>query len=111
VGDAQYRVSTLKKDPMNYQNTLEFAKEMDVLDPLKDFRSKFLVPKYNGKDAIYLCGNSLGLQPVSAQQNVNAIFDTWKDLAIEGFFKGDNPWLGLHKRLTHTLSSILGKFL
>jgi kynureninase len=93
---------------MNYQNTFEFATRLDEQDPLKDFRSKFLVPKHNGKDAIYLCGNSLGLQPVSAQQYVNAIFDTWKDLAIEGFFKGDNPWLGLHKKLTYTLSSFLG---
>jgi kynureninase len=93
---------------MEYQNTLAFAQQLDEQDPLKDFRSKFLVPKHKGKDAIYLCGNSLGLQPVAAQDCVNEIFTNWKDLAIEGFFMGDNPWLGLHKRLTHTLANILG---
>jgi kynureninase len=93
---------------MNYQNTLEFATNLDEQDPLKDFAAKFLIPKHNGKDAIYLCGNSLGLQPVTAQQYVNDVFTTWKDLAIEGFFRGDQPWLGFHKRLTHTLGDILG---
>jgi len=93
---------------MNYENTLQFAQQLDEQDPLKDFRSKFLMPKHNGKDAIYLCGNSLGLQPVNAQECVNEIFDNWKNLAIEGFFTGGNPWLGLHKKLTHTLSNLLG---
>ena len=93
---------------MNYQNTLAFAEQMDELDPLKDFRSKFLVPQHNGKDAIYLCGNSLGLQPVATRQYADQILDNWRDLAIEGFFMGDNPWLGLHKRLTRTLANLLG---
>ncbi|MDB5007498.1 MAG: kynU [Mucilaginibacter sp.] len=93
---------------MNYQNTLEFANELDEQDPLKDFRSQFLVPKHNGKDAIYLCGNSLGLQPLSAQKYVNDQFANWKELAIEGFFAGDDPWLEYHKKLTHTLSGLLG---
>lgn len=93
---------------MIYRNTAEFAAHMDAQDPLKDFQSKFLVPKHNGKDAIYLCGNSLGLQPVTAKQYVTDQFDTWRDLAIEGFFQGSEPWLGFHKRLRGTLSNILG---
>ena len=93
---------------MIYQNTLEFATRLDDQDPLKDFQSKFLIPKHNGKEAIYFCGNSLGLQPLTAQQYVNVQFDTWKDLAIEGFFHGSEPWLGFHKRLRHTLAGILG---
>ncbi|MDB5131775.1 MAG: kynureninase [Mucilaginibacter sp.] len=91
-----------------YQNTLQFATHLDEQDPLKDFRSKFLVPQHNRREAIYFCGNSLGLQPVSAQNYINEQFDTWKNLAIEGFFKGDDPWLGYHKKLTKTLSGILG---
>ena len=93
---------------MTYQNTLEFATELDEQDPLKDFRSQFLVPQHNGKDAIYLCGNSLGLQPVNAQQYINDQLANWKNLAIEGFFNSDDPWLGYHKKLTHTLGGILG---
>ncbi|HZY40207.1 MAG TPA: kynureninase [Mucilaginibacter sp.] len=93
---------------MIYQNTPEFATQLDERDPLREFQSKFLIPKHNGRDAIYLCGNSLGLQPVEAQQYINDQFDTWKNLAIEGFFKGSEPWLGFHKRLRHTLADILG---
>ncbi|MCR8556783.1 kynureninase [Mucilaginibacter sp. BJC16-A38] len=93
---------------MNFENTLAFATQLDEQDPLKDFRSKFLVPKHKGRDAIYFCGNSLGLQPITAQQYTSDIFANWQDLAIEGFFAGDNPWLGYHKQLTKTLSGIVG---
>ncbi|HEY2582701.1 MAG TPA: kynureninase [Mucilaginibacter sp.] len=93
---------------MTYQNTLEFAQQLDEDDPLKDFRSQFLIPQHNGKDAIYFCGNSLGLQPVTAQKLIDAQFKTWKNLAIEGFFQGDDPWLNYHKGLTKTLASIVG---
>jgi kynureninase len=93
---------------MDYQNTLAFAETLDQQDPLKGFRAKFLIPKHDGRDAIYFCGNSLGLQPVTAQQYVDDQFKTWKDLAIEGFFHGDDPWLGYHKKLTRTRSGILG---
>jgi len=93
---------------MTYQNTLEFATQLDEQDPLKDFRSQFLVPQHNGKDAIYLCGNSLGLQPITARQYINDQLTNWKNLAIEGFFNGDDPWLGYHKKLTNTLAGILG---
>ena len=93
---------------MIYQNTLQFADELDSNDPLKKFQSKFIVPKHNGNDAIYFCGNSLGLQPVTAQQFVNDIFTGWSELAIEGFFEGDNPWLSYHKKLTATLARIVG---
>jgi kynureninase len=93
---------------MIYQNTLAFAEQLDEQDPLKEFRSKFLIPKHGGREAIYFCGNSLGLQPVTAQRYMNDQFANWKDLAIEGFFKGNDPWLGYHKKLTQTLSGILG---
>jgi kynureninase len=93
---------------MIYHNTLEFANQLDEQDPLKEFQSQFLVPKHNGNDAIYLCGNSLGLQPVIAQKYINDQLTNWKELAIEGFFAGNDPWLGYHKKLTHTLAGIIG---
>src|SRR6202012_3009516 len=93
---------------MNYQNTLEFALEMAANDPLKDFQSKFLVPEVNGKPVIYLCGNSLGLQPVNAQSVINNQLNNWSNLAIEGFFTGDEPWLDYHKDMTPVLADIVG---
>ncbi|MCO5947537.1 kynureninase [Mucilaginibacter flavidus] len=93
---------------MNFQNTLEYAIKLDEQDPLKDFQGKFFAPKHNGKDAIYFCGNSLGLQPVTARQYINDQMSNWQDLAIDGFFAGDDPWLGYHKQLTGTLAGIVG---
>lgn len=93
---------------MDYQNSLAFAKAQDGKDALKDFRSRFLIPKHKGDDAIYLCGNSLGLQPKSAAQYIADQMNTWKDLAVEGWFQGDDPWLEYHKSLSLSISKIVG---
>ena len=93
---------------MVFENTLDFATQLDQQDPLRDFQSQFLFPQHNGKDAIYFCGNSLGLQPLAAQRYITDQMDNWKNMAIEGFFDGDDPWLNYHKRMTHTLADIVG---
>lgn len=93
---------------MNYQNSLAFAKAQDEKDILKDFRNRFLIPKHNGEDAIYLCGNSLGLQPKSAAQYIADQMNTWKELAVEGWFQGDDPWLEYQKSLSSSISKIVG---
>lgn len=93
---------------MNYQNTIDFALQLDEQDPLKDFRSKFLLPKHNGQDAIYLCGNSLGLQPASAKAYLDNQLVAWADLGVEGWFHAKDTWLDYHKQLTGTLAAIVG---
>lgn len=93
---------------MNYQNTEEFALEMDAQDPFREFQSKFLAPTINGKPALYFCGNSLGLQPIGAKEVINSQLNNWHNLAIEGFFMGDEPWLDYHKALTPILADIVG---
>jgi len=93
---------------MNYQNSLAFAIEQDELDPLKGFRDRFLIPKHNGKDAIYLCGNSLGLQPKSAAQYVADQMANWQNIAVEGWFQGNDPWLEYHKPLAKLVARIVG---
>jgi kynureninase len=55
---------------MEYQNTLEFAKDMDAKDPLKKFRDRFYIPIINKKPCIYFVGNSLGLQPKTVQDHI-----------------------------------------
>lgn len=93
---------------MNYQNSLAFAIAQDEQDPLKNFRDQFLIPQHNGTDAIYLCGNSLGLQPVTAEKYLADQLATWKNLAVEGWFQGDDPWLNYHKQLSASVSKIVG---
>ncbi|MFB0496236.1 kynureninase [Mucilaginibacter sp. OAE612] len=93
---------------MNYQNDLAFVRQQDEQDSLKNFRSRFLIPQHNGEDAVYLCGNSLGLQPVSAQQYLADQLNTWKNLAVEGWFRGDDPWLDYHKSITGSIAGLVG---
>jgi len=93
---------------MIYQDTLEFAENLDAQDELRHFRSEFLIPQHNGGDTIYLCGNSLGLQPKSAEKYLNAQLGTWKDLAVEGWFQGDDPWLQFHQQLKQPLANLMG---
>src|ERR1700744_6592671 len=93
---------------MEYDDAPEFANYLDALDELKDFRNEFLFPQHNGKDAIYLCGNSLGLQPKGVQQYVNAQLGNWQEHAVEGWFNSDDPWLQYHEQLKKPLSNILG---
>jgi kynureninase len=93
---------------MIYQDTLQFALQLDEQDALKSFRDEFLIPKHNGHDAVYLCGNSLGLQPRSAKKYVQDQLNAWEDNAVEGWFMGDEPWLKYHKSLLGPLANILG---
>ena len=44
----------------------EIARQLDAKDPLARFRARFHIPRHQDGEAVYLCGNSLGLQPVSA---------------------------------------------
>src|SRR3978361_53762 len=93
---------------MIYQDTLDFAEELDKQDELNPFREEFLIPQHKGKDAIYLCGNSLGLQPKSAGKYLDGILNTWKDLAVEGWFQGNDPWLQYHEQLKQPLADLIG---
>jgi len=93
---------------MDLKNTLAFAQQLDEQDPLKAFRNKFLLPQHEGKDAIYLCGNSLGLQPVSAKRYLNDQLNNWQELGVEGWFDGNDPWIAYHKKLIPTLAAIAG---
>jgi kynureninase len=93
---------------MIYHNTLEFAENLDSKDELRHFRNEFLIPQHNGKDTIYLCGNSLGLQPKSAGKYLDDQLRSWEDLAVEGWFQGRDPWLQYHHQLKHPLSNLTG---
>ena len=93
---------------MQFQNTLRFAKQLDQQDPLKSFRDRFIIPAGDGKQQVYFLGNSLGLQPKSAKEAIQQVLQQWADFGVEGFFKGDEPWLQYHDSLTGPLSEIVG---
>ncbi|GGI26188.1 kynureninase [Pedobacter mendelii] len=93
---------------MNLENNLIFAKAQDDADELKDFRKQFLFPKHIDKEFIYLCGNSLGLQPKVAKEVLNSQLDNWANYAVEGWFDGNEPWMFYHKELKKLMAPIVG---
>lgn len=86
----------------------QYAIEQDQKDPLRKYRDQFLIPKVNGKDSIYFCGNSLGLQPKAARIETEKVFTNWENLAVEGHFEGDDPWTKYHERFREPLAGIVG---
>lgn len=93
---------------MNFENNLPFAQTLDLRDPLKEMRDEYLFPQHNGKEFIYLCGNSLGLQPKVAKEVLKKQLDNWQNLAVEGWFDGDSPWMFYHKELKQLMAPIVG---
>ena len=95
---------------MNYlfDTTLTTAKTLDLQDDLAHFKKQFHFPKQDGKDVIYFCGNSLGLQPTNVEAAVLQELADWKNLAISGFSKAKNPWLVYQEYLKPSLAKIVG---
>ncbi len=93
---------------MKFQNTLEFAQQLDAQDELKNYRNEFIFPQHNGKDVIYFTGNSLGLQPKSAKKYVDDVMNDWANLAVEGHFYAEKPWWDYQERFAEPLSKIVG---
>ena len=94
---------------MEFQNSIDFAKKIDQEDPLKGFRKKFYLPiQENGEPYIYLCGNSLGLQPKTTEAAIKQELEDWKQYGVEGHLHAKNPWLPYHEFLTNAMANVVG---
>ena len=94
---------------MNFEDSVDFAKKMDAQDQLRDFRQQFNFPdERNGYSPIYLCGNSLGLQPKLAVQYVSDELGNWANHAVDGHFHSDRPWISYHRRATEGFAMLTG---
>lgn len=93
---------------MRFETGLSFAKAMDEKDELKAYRDRFHIPQHNGRDTIYMCGNSLGLQPKSVKAALEHEMEHWKNEGVEGHFRGDLPWMYYHKFLQKQAAHIVG---
>lgn len=97
---------------MIYKNTPAFAQHLDQIDPLRSFRDRFHIPQRDGKELVYLCGNSLGLQPKTVRSALDHELNTWQNLGVEGWFEstesGEQPWLSYHATCKEALSQIVG---
>lgn len=92
-----------------YKNDLAFAKKMDEQDPLNKYRDQFHLPiQSNGKPYVYMCGNSLGLQPKQTEAYLQQELLDWKNLGVEGHFHAKNPWMPYHEFLTEAMARVVG---
>ncbi|ERF69509.1 Kynureninase 1 [Endocarpon pusillum Z07020] len=84
-------------------NSRGYAESLDAHDPLRNFRHEFIIPskadlkrptlsstdpqEAHSPPSIYLCGNSLGLQPRKTQQRVSSFLTAWSTKGVTGHFR------------------------
>lgn len=105
-------VEDLSKQVGVGSNTLEFAEALGKQDPLARFREKFHFPKKSsGEPCVYLCGNSLGLQPTNTVPYVTEELEKWQRYGVEGHFGDINvvrPWVSADEDCRDDMATIVG---
>jgi kynureninase len=91
-----------------YEATLNYAQSQDQMDILYPFRERFYFPQHEEKDAVYFCGNSLGLQPKSVAFLMEKELRDWAKYGVEGHFQARNPWFYYHNLFSERLAKIVG---
>jgi kynureninase len=92
----------------SFGTDLSHAIQKDNNDTLRIFRSRFFFPQHQGKDAIYFCGNSLGLQANNVEEIIQQELRDWRNLAIEGYLNAKSPWMFSQPDFCKPLSKIMG---
>ncbi|KAJ9641242.1 Kynureninase (L-kynurenine hydrolase) [Knufia peltigerae] len=110
--------------------SIEYASTLDTKDPLQDCRSNFHIPtladlkrstlaKPPNEDpstpCTYLCGNSLGLQPVRTGDLVNVFLTQWRTKAVTGHFVEHTdsplpPFLDIDDHAAKLMAPLVGAF-
>jgi len=74
-----------------------------------DHRDRFRFPLApDGGECLYLCGNSLGLQPHATGDAVNAELERWARLAVAGHFDGEFGWMNMHRPVAEGMAPLVG---
>lgn len=92
----------------SFDNTTSWSRQRDEQDDLQTFRKRFHIPQHQGRDSVYFCGNSLGLQPVKTAEYVQAELTDWALLGVEGHFKPDTGWFAYHELLRGSTARLAG---
>ena len=86
----------------------DYASVMDAADPLHGLRDEFHIPRHEGREQAYFCGNSLGLQPKAARGYVEEVLEKWAVEAVEGHFTGSGQWMPYHALVRDGLAAAVG---
>jgi kynureninase len=91
---------------MNYgfEASEDFARSLDLEDPLAKFRERFYLPK----GTIYMDGNSLGLLSKESESSVLRVLDEWRDLGIRGWLEARRPWFYFAEELGALCARLVG---
>ncbi len=80
-----------------FEPSEDFAKGLDRADALARFRERFAIPEKDGAPVVYFNGNSLGLMPKAAAEDVARELQDWAQLAVDAHFAGRIPWVSYHE--------------
>jgi kynureninase len=88
----------------------EHAHALDAADPLEAWHDRFILPRdpRDGRELVYLCGHSLGAQPVLATDYVEEVMRDWRGLGVEGHFHARRAWMRYHEPLAAPLARLVG---
>jgi kynureninase len=94
---------------MTFERSLTYARGRDAADPLARFRAQFAHPVSASGDAlVYLCGHSLGLQPLAARERINEELDDWAALGVRGHESARRAWIPYHELMREGLAGLSG---
>eukprot|EP01038_Epipyxis_sp_PR26KG_P005695 gene5695-7861_t len=91
--------------------TLDYAKSLDLNSSIPCMSEEFILPKTTApidSPTIYLCGNSLGLQPKQLKSMINLQLEKWGDEGVEGHFTGSTPWLDIDDTVSLSMANLVG---
>ena len=81
----------------------DVAERLDAEDPLRDFRSRFLLPPAK----VYLDGNSLGPVPVGTRERVSGVIEEqWGEDLVGAWNRHD--WIRLPQRVGGKVARLIG---
>ena len=87
----------------------EWAQAEDRRDPLAWCRKAFELPTdASGVPHAYLAGNSLGLMPRAARDDIETILCEWGGRGVEGHMQGPAPWYNYHAPLLAPMAKLVG---
>jgi kynureninase len=94
-----------------HRSDAAYALELDAADPLRQVRDLFHLPASAAdatRPAVYLCGNSLGLQPRGTRAAIEQELEDWARLGVDGHIKGRDPWLSYHEQFRDSAARLIG---
>ena len=92
-----------------YGEKIQNGSSLNSVNSVPNFRSRFHIPNSaDGTPAVYLTGNSLGLQPKTTRKYIEEELEDWARLGVEGHLHARHPWLPYHEFVTEPMARIVG---